>query len=218
MPDGPAGSTGARPGIQAPGPRAPRIAARGVQADVHGCTRRAGKVTDPSSPRCRVPRTVRGRCSIVSLHTFTWPQSGDHLAPGRVIAADQTSEKPSRAPLSSTTPSACDSRNACDGDGQQVQRADYPAGIRRGSAERRIRADVHGGQPILHSDPHWRDLLLFYEYFKATTESASARVTRPAGPVPWGCCRCSSAGSAPRDCVLVAAAPSRARRRSGGRG
>ena len=30
---------------------------------------------------------------------------------------------------------------------------------------RRIRAHVHGGQPILHSDPHWRDLLLFYEYF-----------------------------------------------------
>ena len=30
---------------------------------------------------------------------------------------------------------------------------------------RRIRADVHGGQPTLHSDPHWRDLLLFYEYF-----------------------------------------------------
>ncbi len=24
---------------------------------------------------------------------------------------------------------------------------------------------VHGGQPILRSDPHWRDLLLFYEYF-----------------------------------------------------
>ena len=24
---------------------------------------------------------------------------------------------------------------------------------------------VHGGQPILQDDPHWRDLLLFYEYF-----------------------------------------------------
>jgi hypothetical protein len=24
---------------------------------------------------------------------------------------------------------------------------------------------VHGGQPVLRSDPHWRDLLLFYEYF-----------------------------------------------------
>jgi hypothetical protein len=24
---------------------------------------------------------------------------------------------------------------------------------------------VHGGQPILRSDPHWRDLVLFYEYF-----------------------------------------------------
>ncbi|MBV9445151.1 MAG: hypothetical protein JO345_04540 [Streptosporangiaceae bacterium] len=24
---------------------------------------------------------------------------------------------------------------------------------------------VHGGQPILRDDPHWQDLLLFYEYF-----------------------------------------------------
>jgi Mannosylglycerate hydrolase MGH1-like glycoside hydrolase domain len=24
---------------------------------------------------------------------------------------------------------------------------------------------VHGGQPILRDDPHWRDLILFYEYF-----------------------------------------------------
>ncbi len=24
---------------------------------------------------------------------------------------------------------------------------------------------VHGGQPILQNDPHWRDLILFYEYF-----------------------------------------------------
>jgi hypothetical protein len=27
------------------------------------------------------------------------------------------------------------------------------------------RRPVHGGQPILQNDPHWRDLLLFYEYF-----------------------------------------------------
>jgi hypothetical protein len=27
------------------------------------------------------------------------------------------------------------------------------------------RRPVHGGQPILQHDPHWRDLLLFYEYF-----------------------------------------------------
>jgi hypothetical protein len=27
------------------------------------------------------------------------------------------------------------------------------------------RRPVHGGQPILQGDPHWRDLLLFYEYF-----------------------------------------------------
>jgi hypothetical protein len=24
---------------------------------------------------------------------------------------------------------------------------------------------VHGGQAVLQNDPHWRDLLLFYEYF-----------------------------------------------------
>ena len=27
------------------------------------------------------------------------------------------------------------------------------------------RRPVHGGQPIMQHDPHWRDLLLFYEYF-----------------------------------------------------
>ena len=27
------------------------------------------------------------------------------------------------------------------------------------------RRPVHGGQPILQTDPHWRDLILFYEYF-----------------------------------------------------
>jgi hypothetical protein len=27
------------------------------------------------------------------------------------------------------------------------------------------RRPVHGGQPLLQGDPHWRDLLLFYEYF-----------------------------------------------------
>ena len=24
---------------------------------------------------------------------------------------------------------------------------------------------MHGGQPLLQTDPHWRDLVLFYEYF-----------------------------------------------------
>ena len=27
------------------------------------------------------------------------------------------------------------------------------------------RRPVHGGEPLLQTDPHWRDLLLFYEYF-----------------------------------------------------
>jgi hypothetical protein len=26
------------------------------------------------------------------------------------------------------------------------------------------RRPIHGGQPIMQADPHWRDLLLFYEY------------------------------------------------------
>jgi len=33
--------------------------------------------------------------------------------------------------------------------------------FRRGADGRR---PIHGGQPILQTDPHWRDLLLFYEY------------------------------------------------------
>ena len=41
-------------------------------------------------PGRRAPRTVCGRYSIVSLHTFTRLRSGDHLARGRVIAAGQT--------------------------------------------------------------------------------------------------------------------------------
>jgi hypothetical protein len=31
------------------------------------------------------------------------------------------------------------------------------------------RRPVHGGRSIFHSDPHWRDLLLFYEYFNGDT-------------------------------------------------
>ena len=49
-------------------------------------------------------------------------------------------------------------------------------------------------------------------------EPASARVTRPAGPAPWRCCRCCSAASAPRHCAPAAVAPSRARQRAGGEG
>ena len=33
--------------------------------------------------------------------------------------------------------------------------------FRRGADGRR---PIHGGQPIMQTDPHWRDLLLFYEY------------------------------------------------------
>jgi hypothetical protein len=33
--------------------------------------------------------------------------------------------------------------------------------FRRGEDGRR---PIHGGQPVLQNDPHWRDLVLFYEY------------------------------------------------------
>jgi len=41
---------------------------------------------------------------------------------------------------------------------------------------------VAGGLELFQSDPHWRDLILFYEYFMATTAPASAPAIKPAGP------------------------------------
>ena len=44
---------------------------------------------------------------------------------------------------------------------------------------------VYGGTRLFQDDPHWRDLILFYEYSTATTEPGSAPHTRPAGPAWW---------------------------------
>jgi hypothetical protein len=40
---------------------------------------------------------------------------------------------------------------------------------------------VFGDSPIEQNDPHFRDNVLFYEFFHATMAAASARRTRPAG-------------------------------------
>jgi len=47
--------------------------------------------------------------------------------------------------------------------------------------------DDHGRRPLYErpansGDPHWRDYLLFYEYFHGDNGAAWVRVTRPDGP------------------------------------
>jgi hypothetical protein len=44
------------------------------------------------------------------------------------------------------------------------------------------RRAVNGNRERFQSDPHWRDLILFYEYFNGDTERGSERATRLAGP------------------------------------
>ena len=39
------------------------------------------------------------------------------------------------------------------------------------------RRPVHGGQPMMQTDPHWRDLLWFYEYFHGDNGAGIGRVT-----------------------------------------
>ena len=46
--------------------------------------------------------------------------------------------------------------------------------------DRMARRPVHGADALRH-DPHWRDLLLFYEYFHGDTGAGSAQAIRPAG-------------------------------------
>jgi hypothetical protein len=43
------------------------------------------------------------------------------------------------------------------------------------------RRPVFGGSETFQTDPHWRDCLLFYEYFTATTVAEWAPATRRAG-------------------------------------
>ena len=57
------------------------------------------------------------------------------------------------------------------GSGQQMnlyevaQRDQRPADRHLPAATPTGSRPVHGGQPMLQNDPHWRDLVLFYEYF-----------------------------------------------------
>lgn len=37
---------------------------------------------------------------------------------------------------------------------------------------------MHGERDVFQQDPHWRDLLWFYEYFKGYHAAGSARVMR----------------------------------------
>jgi len=41
---------------------------------------------------------------------------------------------------------------------------------------------VYGGTEKFQTDPHWRDHILFYEYFHGDNGADSVRATRPAGP------------------------------------
>lgn len=44
------------------------------------------------------------------------------------------------------------------------------------------RRPVYGGTKKFQEDPHWRDLILFYEYFHGDNGRASGRATRRDGP------------------------------------
>ena len=46
----------------------------------------------------------------------------------------------------------------------------------------RGRRPCHGDDARFASDPHWKDLVLFHEYFHGDTGRGVARATRPAGP------------------------------------
>jgi hypothetical protein len=40
---------------------------------------------------------------------------------------------------------------------------------------------VYGGTEKFQTDPHWKDYVLFYEYFHGDNGGASGPATRPAG-------------------------------------
>ena len=44
---------------------------------------------------------------------------------------------------------------------------------------------VFGGTEKFQSDPHWRDQVLFYEYFHGDNGAGLGPATRPAGPGWW---------------------------------
>ena len=47
------------------------------------------------------------------------------------------------------------------------------------------RRPVYGGTEKFQTDPHWRDHILFYEYFHGDNGAGSAPATRPAGQESW---------------------------------
>ena len=44
------------------------------------------------------------------------------------------------------------------------------------------RRPVYGGSEKFQTDPNWKDLLQFYEYFHGDNGAGIGRTTRPAGP------------------------------------
>ena len=47
------------------------------------------------------------------------------------------------------------------------------------------RRPVYGGADKFQDDPHWRDHMLFYEYFHGDNGAGLGARTRPAGPRWW---------------------------------
>ena len=47
------------------------------------------------------------------------------------------------------------------------------------------RRPVYGGTEKFQDDPHWRDYILFYEYFHGDNGAGLGRATRPVGPGWW---------------------------------
>jgi hypothetical protein len=61
------------------------------------------------------------------------------------------------------------------------------------------RRPVFGGSEKFQIDPHWRDHILFYEYFHGDTGAGiGGRATRRAGPASWGRWWSSSVASTAR--------------------
>ena len=60
------------------------------------------------------------------------------------------------------------------------------------------RRPVYGGIARFQEDPHWRDLILFHEYFHGDNGAGLGPATRRAGPAWSRCCSICSGASMPR--------------------
>jgi hypothetical protein len=70
------------------------------------------------------------------------------------------------------------------------------------------RRPVYGGTRKFQDDPHWRDYLLFYEYFHGDNGAGlGGEATRRAGPARWPRSSTSSAFSPPGECWRWARRP-----------